>query len=140
MKSRSNIKTAKARRFFPAFTHPWVTYSVKKAAELGCLMLDKSHSKDIAVIHKLLVHLIGDGIPLEDGMIVDVSVKTLRKRLVNKHVVPLQFVCHTLNLLWMQQFKIRGMWTETEVKTRGDLSNLLIDWVCKCLLYAVPCI
>ncbi|PBK71789.1 hypothetical protein ARMSODRAFT_973363 [Armillaria solidipes] len=72
-------KAGKARRFLPAFAYPWTTYSVNKAAELGCPMPNDSYSKDIAAIHKLLVQPIGDGKPLEDGIIVDVAVETLKK-------------------------------------------------------------
>lgn len=133
-------KAGKAQRFLPAYAYPWITYSANKAAKLGCPMPNDNYSKDIAAIHKLLVQPIGDGKPLEDGTIVDVAVETLKKRLEGKHVAPLQFVCCTLNLPQMQRFRTKGLWTEIEVKTRGNLTDLLIDWVCGCPLYVVPCI
>ncbi|KAK0495389.1 hypothetical protein EDD18DRAFT_1075890 [Armillaria luteobubalina] len=124
-----NTKAGKARKFILAFSYPWIEYSVNKAAKLGCPMVADNHYKDITTIHKLLPQPLGDGEPLEDGTIINITVEQLRKRLKSKHVEPLQFVCRTLNLPWMQWSKIKGSFKEVEVKDKGDLADLLVGWV-----------
>ncbi|KAK0496581.1 hypothetical protein EDD18DRAFT_1074476 [Armillaria luteobubalina] len=131
----NNTKASKARKFILAFSYPWIEYSVNKVAKLGCPMVADNHYKDITAIHKLLPQPLGDGEPLEDGTIVNITVKQLRKRLKSKHVEPLQFVCCTLDLPQMQQSKIKGSFKEVEVKDKGDLTDLLVGWVRYAITY-----
>ncbi|SJL17814.1 uncharacterized protein ARMOST_21376 [Armillaria ostoyae] len=124
-------KAGKARKMVPAFDYPWIKYSVATATDLQCPMKHDKEIPHIGHIHRMLELPLGDGLPLEDGDTVDITVEQLGAKLKRKNASPLKFVCRTLNLPRTYRKKVKGSWKQVEVSAKDDLIDLLVEWCLK---------
>lgn len=103
----------------PAFSFPWAAYTSSVPVEFQ-IRKDKEIGQ-VSSIHEILAR------PLDEhptGLGDGPNTEKLLKKLLTKNKLPLQFVCHSLNLLDIP-----------EARTKPRLAELLVNWVSHQILH-----